>query len=167
LRTAVDLAAVVPEASLEVAIESALRRRLFSIGQLRWRVQALAGKGRPGSAVLRDLLTDHGLGRSESTPEVDLFRILAVSPLGAPERQYAVRTSGRLVARVDLAYPDALVAIEYDSDTWHSTAAQRHHDADRRNRLRAAGWTVVEVTPALLREPDRLLAVVGPLLRAS
>jgi hypothetical protein len=40
LRTAVDLAAVVDVGTLEVAIESALRRRLFTRGQLRWRAEA-------------------------------------------------------------------------------------------------------------------------------
>ena len=57
-------------------------------------------------------------------------------------RQYQVRANGKLIARVDLAYPEARLVIEYDSDQWHTGVVRRHEDADRRNQLRAAGWTV-------------------------
>lgn len=53
LRTAIDLAAVVDVDTLEIAIESALRRGLFTVGQLQWRSDALLGTGRAGSASLR------------------------------------------------------------------------------------------------------------------
>jgi len=62
LRTAIDLAAVLDAEALEIAIESALRRRLFSVGQLRWRAEALMGKGRSGSVALRSLLDSRELG---------------------------------------------------------------------------------------------------------
>jgi hypothetical protein len=57
--------------------------------------------------------------------------------------------------------------IEYDSDAWHTGVTRRHRDADRRNRLRALGWTVVEVTPATLRDPGSFVALVRSLLAAS
>ena len=104
LRTAIDLAGVVDAGALEIAIESALRRRLFTVGQLRWRAEALA--------------------------------------------------------HVDLAYPDARVVLEYDSDQWHSGVGRRHRDAQRRNAIRALGWTVIEITPADLKESGRLLELV-------
>jgi hypothetical protein len=166
LRTAIDLASVLDVNALEVAIESALRRGLLTPGQLRWRTEALAGTGRPGSEKLRALLAKHGLGRSASTPEVELSQLLVDAGLGPPVRQYEVRANGRLVARSDLAYPDLRIAIEYDSDVWHSGTGQRHADAERRNRLRAVGWTVVEVTPDQLREPERLLQHLQMLLAA-
>jgi hypothetical protein len=166
LRTAIDLAAVVDADTLEIAIESALRRRLFSPGQLRWRADALTGTGRPGSTTLRKLLSRRGLGRTDSAPEVETAQILEAAGLGRPERQYEVRAAGRFVAQVDLAYPDARIAFEYDSDTWHAGVRRRHRDADRRNRLRAAGWTVIEVTPAQLRDPASLVDLVRRLLAA-
>jgi very-short-patch-repair endonuclease len=167
LRTAVDLAAVLDPAVLEVAIESALRRRLFSVRQLRWRAEALMGTGRVGSAALRRLLESRELGRSESAPEVEVARMLAAAGLGEPVRQYEIRVDGRLVARVDLAYTEARLVIEYDSDAWHTGVTHRHRDADRRNRLRALGWTVIEVTPATLRDPGSFVALVRSLVLAS
>lgn len=61
---------------------------------------------------------------------------------------------GRFLACVDLAYPAQKVAIEYQS-VLH---AQRYaEDVERLAALRAAGWTVVEVTSALLARPDELV----------
>jgi very-short-patch-repair endonuclease len=166
LRTAIDLAAVLDIDSLEVAIESALRRRLFSVGQLRWRADALMGTRRPGSSALRELLDARQLGVADSGWEVRTAQLLEVAGLGSPVRQHEIRADGRVVARVDLAYPDEKLVVEYDSDAWHTGVARRHRDAERRNRLRALGWTVLEVTPGQLRSPQQLLAAVALVLAA-
>jgi hypothetical protein len=166
LRTVIDLAAVLDAEALELAIESGLRRRLFSVGQLRWRSEALLGTGRPGSANLRRLLGRDDLGRTDSGWEVRTSQLLERAGFGRPVRQHEVRVGGKIVARPDLSYPDAKIALEYDSDRWHTGTARRHADADRRNRLRALGWTVIEVTPATLRQPEALVALVATALAA-
>lgn len=74
--------------------------------------------------------------------------VLAGLPSAVP--QYEVRLAGRFVARVDLAYPDRRLAIEYDG-TWHSESGQFARDRQRLNRLGAAGWRVVHVTAHDLR----------------
>jgi very-short-patch-repair endonuclease len=156
LRTAIDLASVLDADVLEIAIESALRRRLFTVGQLRWRSDALMGTGRPGSASLRALLDRHQLGEADSAWEVKTAQLLEGAGFDSPTRQYSVRDDGREIARADLACPDQRVILEYDSDQWHTGTSRRHKDAARRNRLRALGWTVLEVTPAQLRTPAEL-----------
>jgi very-short-patch-repair endonuclease len=55
-----------------------------------------------------------------------------------------------LIARVDLAYPDLRIAVEYDSGRWHSGRRRRESDLERRNRLTAVGWRVVHVTASQL-----------------
>ncbi len=64
---------------------------------------------------------------------------------------------GRFIGCVDLAYPDRKVAIEY-----HGVLHSAHYAADveRIAALRAAGWTVIEVTSALFAQPERLVARV-------
>jgi very-short-patch-repair endonuclease len=167
LRTAIDLAGVVEIDVLEVAIESPLRRRLFTVGQLRWRSDALLGTGRPGSASLRALLERRDLGAADSAWEVRTAQILIAAGFVAPTRQHVVRDqSGKEIARADLAYPESTLIIEYDSDQWHNGTQQRHRDATRRNTLRALGWTVIEVTSAQLRDPKHLLAAVALVLAA-
>jgi hypothetical protein len=166
LRTVIDLARVLDTDALELAIESGLRRSLFSVGQLRWRAEALVGTGRPGSKTLRRLLERDDLGKTDSGWEVRTSQVLERAGLARPVRQHEVRLQGRFVAKPDLSYPQARIALEYDSDRWHTGVAQRHADAARRNRLRALGWTVIEVTPATLRHPDDLVALVATALAA-
>ncbi|HEY3721825.1 MAG TPA: hypothetical protein VGN59_00555 [Acidimicrobiia bacterium] len=167
LRTAIDLAGVVDAETLEIAIESALRRRLFSVGQLRWRATLLAGTGRRGSTALRHLIARRDLGRSDSRWELRAAQLLERAGLGTPVRQHPIRANGREIARADLAYPERRIVVEYDSDRWHTGVDRRHRDAARRNRLRALGWIVVEVTPAQLRDPAGLIAVVEAVLAAQ
>jgi hypothetical protein len=167
LRTVIDLAGVVVPEVLEIAIESALRRRLFSIGQLEWRADALSGTGRPGSASLRSLLAQRNLGVTDSGWEVRTAQLLVAAGFPEPTRQHPIRDrTGKEIARADLAYPGAMLVLEYDSNEWHSGVTRRHRDAERRNRLRALGWTVLEVTPAQLGAPKHLLAAVALVLAA-
>ena len=92
--------------------------------------------------------------------------VLALAGLVAVP-QYTVREpDGRFVARVDLAFPEQRVAIEYDG-AWHGAPGQLARDRRRLNALVAAGWTVLHVTAADLNEPEALLPRVRALLRAA
>ena len=73
--------------------------------------------------------------------------------------QFVVRHEGREVARVDFAWPDLRLAVEYDG-AWHAEPGQFARDRQRPNRLQAAGWTVVFVTAADLHRPAQLLATI-------
>jgi hypothetical protein len=97
------------------------------------------GHRRPGSAKLRTLLNRHDLGRTDSGWEVRTAQLLVAAGFAPPIRQHPIHINGKEIARADLAYPDARVAIEYDSDAWYTGTARRHRDAHRRNRLRALG----------------------------
>lgn len=73
-----------------------------------------------------------------------LFRRLSPRPkLGPPERQYPVIDSqtGRLLGRVDLAYPDLKIAIEYHGRRHHNPRTAEHDEA-RQEGIVSAGWTV-------------------------
>ena len=66
---------------------------------------------------------------------------LIAGGLPRPEAQWVVDTRhGEFVARVDLAYPELKIAIEYDG-AWHWK--QRREDERRWARLRAEGWVVL------------------------
>lgn len=153
LRTVLDIAGMVEPLVLELAVEDGLRRSLFSAGQLRWRSSLLARTPR----ALAELLLRDQVGRTDSGWELRTARVLTDAGLPEPVRQHEVADVGRL----DLAYPERMIAFDYDSDAWHSGVARRHRDAHRRNALRSAGWTVIEVTAALVRTPLRLVELVG------
>ena len=114
LRTAIDLAGVVAADVLEIAIESALRRGLFSTGQVRWRADALLGTGRRGSASLRALLEARQMGRTDSGWEVRTAQVLVAAGFPPPTRQHCIRVEGKVVARVDLAYPESKLLLAAD-----------------------------------------------------
>ena len=82
-----------------------------------------------------------------------------------PVAQYRVHDRYGFVARVDFAYPEARLAIEYDG-LWHADPAQFAKDRRRLNRLTAAGWRVVFVTAADLRNPEALVRRVVAALAA-
>jgi very-short-patch-repair endonuclease len=64
---------------------------------------------------------------------------------------------GTFIARCDLLYRPQRVAIEYDGWYHERSSAQRQYDLRRRERLEAAGWTVVIVTAADLQNPRKVV----------
>lgn len=160
-RTVVDLGAVIDEEALALAVEDALRRRLMTLARLRWRIDELCGRGRRGCASLRRVLELRGSGApSESPLETKLARLLARHRLPPPARQFEVREGGRLVARVDFAYPRCKLAIEVDGYRFHSGRSQWEKDLSRRNRLSALGWIVLHVTADQMRDPAKVAGTV-------
>ena len=102
---------------------------------------------------------------TESPMETRARLVLVDGGLPRPVAQYVVRDDdGCHVARLDFAYPEAKVAVEYDGSLhW----AQRRDDDRRRDRLRALGWTVIVVSASdVFREPDVLVAQVAAALSA-
>jgi hypothetical protein len=147
-RTLVDLGAVVGPDAVEAALDDALRSRLTSLPRLRWTLERCGGSGRRGAGVLRALLTRRTLG--EIAPESPLERrtisLLEAAGLPPPARQHVIRERGRVVARVDVAYLEARLAIEVDGYRWHSGHAAWQRDLARRNALASRGWRVLHVT---------------------
>ena len=47
----------------------------------------------------------------------------------------------------DLCWPEAKLAIEYDSEAHHVTRGERRRDASKKAALTAMGWLVLTVTP--------------------
>jgi very-short-patch-repair endonuclease len=81
----------------------------------------------------------------------------------APIPQFEVREDGALVARVDLAWPEARLAIEYEG-AYHFEGSQIIRDDARLDRLAAAGWRVIRLSAADL---DAVVARVREALGLS
>lgn len=115
-------------------------------------------------AMADELVVHHGLrgvrgarvaldssdARAESPPETRLRVALVLAGLH-PVPQHEVHVGGRFVARVDLAFPTARVAVEYDGRAVHERADVFVNDRRRHNELVAAGWTVLRFTADDLR----------------
>jgi very-short-patch-repair endonuclease len=163
-RTLIDLASVVSVEVLEEALDDALRRGLTSVSRLQWRIDALGRRGRPGISALSDFVearTRSG-AKPESVLETRFLRLIRQAKLPEPVTQHEIRDKGKVLARVDFAYPYKLLAIEVDGHRWHSGRTRWEHDLRRRNALTSLGWRVVHVTSSdLKRRPDYVTALVA------
>ena len=158
--TALRLAGSLSPDDAVVAVDRLLAAGLVDLAPLRSLAVALIG---PNSARARRAL-DLADERSESPQETRLRLLLRRSGLPAPVPQYVVRDErGRHVARVDFAWPEQKVAVEYDG-AWHAEPGQFAKDRARLNRLQAAGWRVVFVTAGDLRNPLDLAAHIAEAL---
>jgi hypothetical protein len=157
--TAVRLAATLPRPAAVVAVDQIIATGFVSLATVR----RLAADGRgPGTARARAVcaLAD---GLAESPQETRLRLLLAGSGLPMPVAQFRVVDERGFVARLDFAWPEHKVALEYDG-LWHAEAGQFAKDRRRLNRLTAAGWRVVFVTAADLARPIDLIARIAAAL---
>jgi len=156
IRTILDLAAVYDEAQLRGAIDVARRRRLIHPGPLIARHLEIARPGRPGTSLARRVLEqlDADLALTESDLETRLLMVIARAGLPAPVRQHSVEISGSTY-RIDMAYPERLLAIEGDGFEFHSGRDIFERDRVRQNDLVLAGWRVLRFTwRQICREPE-------------
>ncbi len=147
-RTLLDLGAVRHPLTVERALETALRKELTTLPDLRSTLLRRGRRGRNGAGVLRVLLDQRDPDRriTESTMELRMLQVLRANGLPEPVTQYEIRDLGRFVARVDAAYPDVKIALEYESFEWHSADKAIIRDNMRRNAVVGAGWAPIAVT---------------------
>lgn len=158
VRTAFDLGRLLPRADALAALDAMLHRRLFQVDALTR--YANAHSVTRGKSQLRDLV---GLAepRTESPMESRLRLLLHDAGLPRPTAQFKVHLpEGRFIARVDLAYPQWRIAIEYEGDH-HRERATFRRDIGRYNALRAAGWLTLRFTADdVIRQSGQLVQAV-------
>jgi very-short-patch-repair endonuclease len=147
-RTIVACSGTVPPWRLGEIVDDALRRGLVRLSALReCHGRVATGPGRRHTVALREVLAerDAGYEAGDSQPEIDLVRTLAQAGLPAPVLGHGVRI-GRWRYRLDVAWPEVMLALEHDGWDTHRTFSAFHRDRQRLRRLTAAGWTIVPVT---------------------
>jgi hypothetical protein len=156
-RTAFDVARRLPPIEAVVAVDAMLAARVVARSDLE--KAAVARPGWPGVVQLRRVLEFRD-GRAESPQETRLRMVLIAGGLPAPVCQHEVFDgNGRFVARLDLAYPDRKLAIEYEGDH-HREPSVFQRDLRRMNRLRTLGWTVLRFAAVdIYRQPVRVIAL--------
>jgi hypothetical protein len=140
--TAVEVARSLRRPRALATLDAALRSGNCSRPEL-WRA-VIEQAGRRGIVAVRDLIPlADGLAESPMESEARLAMIDAGLPI--PTLQFEIIDGDGQLRRLDFAWPDQRVAVEYDGVDWHSGA-----DAMRRDRKRAAalldvGWVVVAI----------------------
>jgi hypothetical protein len=152
LRTALDLGCSLPR-HRAIGVMDALAR-FHGFDPIALDAGSRRFRGRRGVLQLRSLipLVDP---RSESPRESWIRLVILDAGLPSPEVQWWVVEDGVELWRLDLAYPDQKVAVEYDGEEFHlRTEEQRAHDVQRRRWLADRGWVLIVVTKADLRAPE-------------
>lgn len=150
-RTMLDLAGS-RHRRTESALDEALRRKLTDLGRLWLLLEQEWTRGRRGVRILRNLLVERTQGRAPTDSGLELMmrRLIDRAGLPAPVHQLPVQLPSELI-HVDLAYPQAMLAIEVDSYMWHMDREAFERDRKRDNELRALGWTVFRFTWSMIR----------------
>lgn len=127
-------------------VDDALRRGLTTLPELRGCLDRLC-RGRRHTAALAKVLAERGPGYDPggSDREREVVRTLVAAGLPAPVQQHTVVVAGRTF-RLDVAYPDAEVAVEFDGWDAHRGLEAFHGDRERARLLVAAGWRLLHVT---------------------
>ena len=161
-RTALDLARIRPLDEAVVALDRFLAPGLVFLSEVRAAADGLTGRDCRHVRQVAQLAD----GLAGSPQETRLRLALHRSGLPPPVAQHTVRDAdGRWVARVDFAWPEQRLAVEYEG-LWHGEHQQVARDRQRLNALSRAGWRVVFVTAADLRHPDRLITRLAEALGA-
>ena len=161
-RTCWDVACWHDTVTAVVVVDSLLARRAVTVpalvGYANDRLDRRGGQRLLRVAALAD-------GGAESPQESRLRVRLVLDHIPRPTTQHVITDGGRFVARTDLAWPDLKVAVEYDG-RWHDTADQFERDRERLNRMKSAGWVVLQVTAKRLHHDfDGFLAELRAVLR--
>jgi hypothetical protein len=143
LRTAADLLCLLSRGQALAAADALMRLHGFAVADLR---RLLVRYYRRRGVIQARNLAPLVDGRSESAGESWTRLAIIDHELPAPQPQFWVDVDGVPKYRLDLAYPHARIAIEYDGVAHHSDPADRRHDEDRRAWLRAHGWRIIVVT---------------------
>lgn len=152
IRTALDLGCALPRhRALGVLDQFA---RLHGTDSSALAAELPRFRGRRGVVQLRSLVPIVD-ARSESVRESWTRLDILDAGLPLPELQWWIYIDGVPTFRLDHAYPEHRVAIEYDGIDFHLRSTEQiEHDRRRRAWLRAEGWYVIVVTKDQLGETN-------------
>jgi hypothetical protein len=148
---------------MERMVDNAWSARLVSGKTLHAMLDEVAQRGRPGIRVMRQVLAARGLDYvpPASNLEARAIRILEEGGITTMRRQVDVGDESGWIGRVDLRDQEVPLVVEVQSERFHSSLIDVQLDRHRIDRLRRAGFVVVEVTEfQVWHRPRELLAAV-------
>lgn len=162
-RTLFDLAGVLPWSEFDALAEAALLAGRFKEKHLDRLLTELGRRGKPGTRNVRDFLAIRSGAPGATVLERRGRRVIAQAGLPEPVPQLLIPWDKR--RRFDDAYPQAQVAIEWDSRAWHEQRAAMESDRRRDREAAMHGWKVVRFTwNDVTKNPAEIVSTVSTLL---
>jgi hypothetical protein len=125
-----------------------------------WTEDRILARADPRGTRQALFLLNLATGQAESPPESWTMLDLVDAGLPAPVAQFRIYDlAGNEIYRLDFAWPELRIAVEYDGYEAHENRVDR--DAARDEDLRRRGWTVIRANATDLKDPKRLIAAVN------
>ena len=173
-RTALDIIELTDEEHALVVIDGLLHAEETSIPLL---VRRAAGMSQDPGSLNVPIVLMHADGRHESAGETRTDWMFRQAGLPRPQPQYRVRDrSGRVIARVDFAWPALGVFVEFDGKEKYLRYRREGEtvlDCVLREKKREelicglTGWRCVRIVWANLYRPERIIARVVAAMRGE
>ncbi len=167
-RAALELTTMVPLETSVVHLSDLTHRGLTTPARLQERYEA--GIDHWPHSLATDLALRLCEPKCESVAEARFLVLAWREHLPHPTPQYEVRDRhGRLIARVDFAWPEMGVFLEFDGRSKYTTLLKAGQSLDdvliaerkRQNEAqRVTGWTCIRITWADLAQPARTAAMI-------
>lgn len=166
-RTLIDCATISQPELLADLVDDALVRQLTTVRRVRAAMARASHRpGRKGLAALDSILRVWTDGITPDSPaEMRLVRRLSEWGFPPPVHQHKVYApSGRLLGRIDFAWPEWRTGLEYDGQRYH-TPRRLAYDEKRHARIVSSGWRLHRCDRFdLLASADRLRCDLEPVL---
>jgi hypothetical protein len=160
--TAVEVARSLRRPRALATLDAALRSDTCDRADLRRAAEQQAG--RRGIVKVRELI-ELASPLAESAMESEARLVMHDGGLPAPVLQYRIIDLDGNLWRLDFAWPDEKLAVEYDGFDFHSDRKDFRRDRQKRAALEAMRWTVLNVIDVDVRRTphamvDRIATVL-------
>ncbi|OBA66732.1 hypothetical protein A5633_02235 [Mycolicibacterium elephantis] len=163
--TAVEVARGLGRPRALATLDAALRSQTCDVRDLLAAAEAQAR--RRGIVAVRELIALARPG-AESPMESEARLVMLDGGLPEPVLQYELIDRDGRLWRVDFAWPDRMIAVEFDGFDWHSSRASLQRDRQKRAALEELGWRVLSiVSDDVRRQPDVMVRRIAAQLRSA
>jgi hypothetical protein len=167
VRTAWDVARLEPTLSAVALLDGMLHHAAKNGGELTeaaLMAEFAARRGQWGSRKAQFVLPLVD-GRAMSPPESKVRAMLQMKGVQRPIPQYKVYEEGQYLGKVDLAWPEQRLIVEYEG-AYHFDDLKIDQDDARYARLVAAGWRVIRLSSVDLQDLDGVVRRIEAALEA-
>jgi hypothetical protein len=166
-RTIIDLAGALSPRHLEFVVDDLLADGRCRVTDLRRVLESVARRGKPGVRSMRSLLDDRSAD-DENRSKLERVGIAILVEGGFTSYVCEFPMPWAPHRRFDVAFPNTLVAIEWDSIRWHTQKRRFQSDRERDRLAIEHGWRVLRFTWHDLHvDPNGVIGSIRAVLAAG